>query len=60
MFKTTITYPITIKMYCKTIYFVINSILKKGKAKAIRLSTVEMIYKALGCRFGNILEYKSR
>jgi putative transcriptional regulator len=31
-------------------------ILKSGKAKAIRLSTLEAICKALECRRGDILE----
>lgn len=35
------------------------SILKNGKAKAIRLSTFESICKALDCQPGDILEYKS-
>ena len=35
------------------------SILKNGKAKAIRLSTLEAICKALDCQPGDILEYKS-
>lgn len=35
------------------------SILKNGKAKAIRLSTLEAICKALNCQPGDILEYKS-
>lgn len=34
------------------------SILKNGKAKAIRLSTLEGICKALDCQPGDILEYK--
>lgn len=34
------------------------SILKTGKAKAIRLSTLEAICKALDCQPGEILEYK--
>ena len=34
------------------------SILKNGKAKAIRLSTLEAICKALDCQLGDILEYK--
>jgi len=33
-------------------------ILKKGKAKAIRFSTLEAICKALDCQPGDILEYK--
>jgi len=33
------------------------SILKNNKAKAIRLSTLEAICKALGCQPGDILEY---
>jgi len=33
------------------------SILKTGKAKAIRLSTLEAICKALECQPGDILEY---
>ena len=33
------------------------SILKNGKAKAIRLSTMEAICKALDCQPGDILEY---
>jgi DNA-binding Xre family transcriptional regulator len=35
------------------------SILKIGKAKAIRLSTLEAICKALECQPEDILEYKS-
>ncbi len=34
------------------------SILKNGKAKAIRLTTLEAICKALDCQPGDILEYK--
>ncbi len=34
------------------------SILKNGKAKAIRFSTLEAICKALECQPGDILEYK--
>ncbi len=34
------------------------SILKKGKAKAIRFSTLELICKTLDCQPGDILEYK--
>ena len=34
------------------------SILKNGKAKAIRLSTLEAICKALACQPGDLLEYK--
>jgi putative transcriptional regulator len=33
------------------------SILKNGKAKAIRFSTLEAICKALDCQPGEILEY---
>jgi putative transcriptional regulator len=33
------------------------SILKTGKAKAIRFSTMESICKALDCQPGDILEY---
>jgi putative transcriptional regulator len=33
------------------------SILKTGKAKAIRLNTLEAICKALDCQPGDILEY---
>ena len=35
------------------------SILKTGKAKAIRFSTLEAICKALDCQPGEILEYVS-
>lgn len=35
------------------------SILKNGKAKAIRFSTLEAICKALDCQPGEILEYKN-
>ena len=35
------------------------SILKTGKAKAIRFSTFEAICKALDCQPGDILEYVS-
>ena len=34
------------------------SILKNGKAKAIRFSTLESICEALDCQPGDILEYK--
>ena len=33
------------------------SILKKGKAKAVRFSTLEAICKVLECQPGDILEY---
>lgn len=33
------------------------SILKNGKARAIRLSTLEAICKALDCQPGDLLEY---
>lgn len=35
------------------------SILKNGKAKAIRFSTLEEICKALECQPGDILEFKN-
>ena len=35
------------------------SILKNGKAKAVRLSTLDAICKALQCQPGDILEYRS-
>jgi putative transcriptional regulator len=35
------------------------SILKTGKAKAIRISTLDAICKHLECQPGDILEYKS-
>lgn len=35
------------------------SILKNGKARAIRFSTLEAICKALDCQPGDILEYKN-
>lgn len=34
------------------------SILKTGKAKAIRFSTLEAICRELGCQPGDLLEYK--
>jgi putative transcriptional regulator len=34
------------------------SVLKNGKARAIRFSTLEAICKALECQPGDILEYK--
>lgn len=34
------------------------SILKNGKARAVRLSTLEAICEALDCQPGDILEYK--
>ena len=34
------------------------SILKNGKEKAIRLSTLEAICKALDCQPGDVLEFK--
>lgn len=34
------------------------SILKNGKAKAVRLSTLEAICEALDCQPGDILEYQ--
>ncbi|MDB5231238.1 MAG: transcriptional regulator [Chitinophagaceae bacterium] len=35
------------------------SILKTGKAKAIKISTLEAICKALDCQPGDILEFKA-
>ena len=35
------------------------SILKNGKAKAIRFTTLEAICKALDCQPGDILEYRN-
>ncbi|HHU31950.1 MAG: helix-turn-helix domain-containing protein [Zhaonellaceae bacterium] len=35
------------------------SILKNGKARAIRFSTLDAICKALDCQPGDILEYRS-
>ena len=35
------------------------SILKNGKAKAVRFSTLEAICAALDCQPGDILEYKA-
>ena len=35
-----------------------QSILKKSKAKAIRLSTLDCICKVLSCQSGDILEYR--
>ncbi|PTR00959.1 transcriptional regulator [Mucilaginibacter yixingensis] len=35
------------------------SILKTGKAKAIRIETLEAICKALDCQPGDILEYRA-
>jgi putative transcriptional regulator len=35
------------------------SILKKGKAKAIRFSTLELICEVLECQPGDILEYST-
>lgn len=35
------------------------SLLKNGKVKAIRLSTLEAICKALECQPGDIIEYKN-
>ncbi len=34
------------------------SILKNGKAKAVRLSTLDAICRALDCQPGDILEYR--
>ena len=34
------------------------SILKTGKAKAVRFSTLDALYKALKCQPGDILEYR--
>jgi putative transcriptional regulator len=36
------------------------SILKTGKARAVRLSTLEAICRALGCQPGDLLEYKNK
>lgn len=36
------------------------SILKTGKAKALRFATLEAICKALQCQPGDLLEYQSR
>ena len=35
------------------------SVLKTGKAKAVRFSTLEAICKALNCQPGDILEYRN-
>ena len=35
------------------------SVLKNGRARAIRLSTLDAICEALDCQPGDILEYKS-
>lgn len=35
------------------------SILKQGKAKAIKISTLDAICKALDCQPGDILEYRN-
>ncbi len=35
------------------------SILKNGKAKAIRIETLNAICKALNCRLGDILDYQA-
>jgi putative transcriptional regulator len=35
------------------------SVLKTGKAKAIRFSTLEAICRELGCEPGDVLKYKS-
>ena len=35
------------------------SILKTGKAKAVRFSTLEMLCKELNCQPGDILEYNN-
>ncbi|GAE25554.1 transcriptional regulator [Halalkalibacter wakoensis JCM 9140] len=35
------------------------SILKNGKAKAIRFSTLEAICKALDCQPGDLIEYRN-
>ncbi len=34
------------------------SVLKTGKAKAVRFSTLDKICEALGCQPGDILEYR--
>jgi putative transcriptional regulator len=34
------------------------SVLKNGKAKAVRFSTLEAVCKALDCQPGDILEYR--
>ena len=34
------------------------SVLKTGKAKAVRFSTLDAICRALGCQPGDILEYR--
>ena len=35
------------------------SVLKTGKAKAVRFSTLEAICKALDCQPGDVLEYRA-
>lgn len=35
------------------------SILKTGKAKAVRFSTLEALCEALGCKPGDILDYEA-
>ncbi len=46
---------------CSTIFLTMAnlSILKNGKAKAIRFSNLEAICKALDCQPGDILEYRN-
>ncbi len=36
------------------------SILKTGKAKAVRFSTLEVLCKALDCQPGELLEYQEK
>lgn len=36
------------------------SILKTGKAKAVRFSTLERLCEVLGCQPGDLLEYKDK
>jgi putative transcriptional regulator len=36
------------------------SVLKNGKAKAVRLSTLEAICKVLECQPGDVLEYSDK
>jgi putative transcriptional regulator len=36
------------------------SILKNGKAKAVKLSTLEAICRALDCQPGDVLEYRAK
>ena len=49
---------IQVPMIIASLIFVTSAVLKTGKARAIRLSTLEGLCRHLNCQPGDILEYQ--